>query len=504
MHSLNASKCFSPNANLSANLVKRKREFSEVLLENRLLKIENKKLSDKCYSLEKRVKELEDTVRNCQKSQSLSTPSSKVYPKSNRLPRGSRPRGAPKGHRGASLKIPEQVDGEFIHSPEICPFCGCTELGEETEGWSHTVLDIQPIPMRVIRHVNKRRWCPHCQKKVSKPTPDTLPHRNYGPNITTLVAHFETLGIPLSKIQLIINFFFRHKISIPTLMDLGNLFGKSIDPEYQNLFGEAKNASCVNADETSFRINGINNWCWDFVWAKGILYVIDPSRGKKVPLEVLGEDFQGLLGHDGWRAYNSVGGRHQTCYIHVNRMIATVEVKRRVEDRGFLEPTPVRFKKKGRPPKLLKEFLEFADQLRSIMRDAVRFSEQEPSPSHEECFQMHDRLLQRLDSFISMKWNDGDAVRIQKFVKRNRDRFFTFVIYPEIRWENNTAERGVRMIANIRNNSGGRRSREGADSLQALVSVFETWRMRGLDVFEEGKNALMREIWRSSESDAVA
>lgn len=502
MHSLNASRCPPPNANLSTNLFERKRTYSEVLLENHLLKIVNKRLSGKCDLLEKRVKELEETVRNCPKSQSLSTPSSKVYPKSNRSPKGSRPRGAPKGHRGASLKIPEQVDDEFIHSPEICPFCGCTELGDETKGWSQTVFDIQPIPLKVIRHVNKRRWCPHCKKKVSKPTSDTLPHRNYGPNITTMVGHFETLGIPLPKIQLIIKSFFGHKISIPALMDLANLFGKSIDPEYQNLLGEARNASPVYADETSFRVNGINNWCWDFVWPNGILYVIDPSRGKKVPLEVLGEDFQGLLAHDGWRAYNSVGGRHQTCYIHVNRMIATVEVKRRVEDRGFLEPTPVRFKKKGRPPKLLKEFLEFADQLRTIMRDAVKFSEQEPSPSHEERFQMHDKLLQRIDNLISMQLNDGDAVRIQKFVRGNRDRFFTFVTYPEIRWENNTAERGVRTIANIRNNSGGRRSREGADTLQALVSVFETWRIRGLDVFEEGKNALVREIWRSS--DAVA
>ena len=193
MCSLNASRRSSRKANPSHNLVEEKRKFSEVLLENHFLKIENKRISGECDLLKKRVKELEETLRNFPKSQSLSTPSSKVYPKSNRLPKGSRPRGAPKGHRGASLKIPEQVDDEFIHSPEICPFCGCTELGEETEGWSHTVFDIQPIPMNVIRHVNTRRWCPHCKKKVSKPASDILPHRNYGPNITTMVGHFETL-----------------------------------------------------------------------------------------------------------------------------------------------------------------------------------------------------------------------------------------------------------------------------------------------------------------------
>jgi len=60
-------------------------------------------------------------------------------------------------------------------------------------------------------------------------------------------------------------------------------------------------------------------------------------------------------------AYDAVGGKHQLCYIHVNRNLATVEVRRGVEDRGFLEPTPVRFRMRGRPTNALKEFLRFAN-----------------------------------------------------------------------------------------------------------------------------------------------
>lgn len=487
------------------------RKYEDAITENEQLKDENKRLQDEQKRLLERKKELEDRIRDLERklesqtpsSQSLSTPSSKQFPRSNRPPRGSRPRGAPKGHRGASLEVPKEVDEVVVHSPHRCPDCG-GELGEESEGWSQTVLDIPPTPIRVIRHEYRRRWCPNCKRKVSSPASDVLPNRNYGPNLATMVSYLGMLGIPLGKIQLLIETLCGHRVSRPALMALSNLVGRALEPEYRKLIEEVREAPVVYGDETGFRIDGLNNWCWDFVWEEGVVYVIDQSRGKTVPLAVLGEDYEGILSRDGWPAYNAVGGKHQLCYIHVNRSLAKVEVKRGVEEREFLEPTPVRFRKRGRPSNSLKEFLRFADRLRTIMRDAVRFSEREPAPTAEERHVMRERLLERLDEFTAEDWTDEDAVRICKHVVKHREHFFTFIVHPEVRWENNTAERGVKKVAPIRNNSGGRRSREGADTVQALLSVFETWRRRGLEVYEEARSMLLRSVGESSNDIAPA
>lgn len=445
-------------------------------------------------TLKARISKLEAELENIRKSQgqSLSTPSLKQFPKSTRLKRGSRPRGAPKGHRGASLQIPVEVDEVKIHSPEVCPRCGCKELGKETNGWENTTFDFNPMPLHLTRHVNKRRWCPQCRKKVSLQNTETLPNRNYGPNIATFSAHLQALGIPLGKIQLIIENLFRHRISRSTLMDLGNLVGSILRSEYGNLSRELKMALAVNGDETSFRIDGKLNWAWTFVWENGVIYVIDPSRGKSVPLDVLGEDFEGCLGHDGWAAYNLVGGFHQTGYIHLNRNIAQVELNRGVEDRGFLKPTPVKFRKRGRPPDCLLEYLNFADQIRTVMRDAVAFTERAVPRSSDERQRMYDQLLKRLDKLVAKKWNDKDTVRFCKRLDRIRGDMFTFVVHPEISWNNNIAERAVRAVATIRNNSGGRRTRVGAVTLETILSIFETWKMRGLNVFQEARSALIR------------
>ena len=136
------------------------------------------------------------------------------------------------------------------------------------------------------------------------------------------------------------------------------------------------------------------------------------------------------------------------------------------------------------------------------VRDAVKFTEREPPPTLEGRQQMYDELLRRLDALAGQPWNDADAIRILKYAKR--DQMFTFIIHPEISWENNAAERGVRIVVKIRNNTGGRRSRKGADALQALLSVFETWRKRGLDVYNKAKDALLEFTCGVSDAKIVA
>ena len=132
----------------------------------------------------------------------------------------------------------------------------------------------------------------------------------------------------------------------------------------------------------------------------------------------------------------------------------------------------------------------------------MKFSEREPSPTPDERQEMHSKLLKRLDELVTGSWNDADVIRICKYV--NRERMFTFIHHPEISWENNAAERGIRVVAGIRNNTGGRRTRKGANALQATLSVFETWKKRELDVYNEAKTALLRVVGRLPKDNVVA
>jgi transposase len=58
--------------------------------------------------------------------------------------------------------------------------------------------------------------------------------------------------------------------------------------------GEAR----LNADETGHPDQGNRLWTWCFRAPLFTLFKIDPSRGSEVLIDVLGREFNGLLGCD--------------------------------------------------------------------------------------------------------------------------------------------------------------------------------------------------------------
>jgi transposase len=67
-------------------------------------------------------------------------------------------------------------------------------------------------------------------------------------------------------------------------------------------------------------MNGQRWWLWVFVTAIATVYVQRPSRGADVIEAVLGQDFRGLLGHDGWAPYDKWSeATHQLCLAHLIR-----------------------------------------------------------------------------------------------------------------------------------------------------------------------------------------
>ena len=80
-----------------------------------------------------------------------------------------------------------------------------------------------------------------------------------------------------------------------------------------------RHARIVNVDETGEKVDGKNYWLWVFTTETDTLFAIRKSRGKKVLDEVLGKDFKGYLGCDGWKSYSNFTGRLQRCWAHLLR-----------------------------------------------------------------------------------------------------------------------------------------------------------------------------------------
>ncbi len=75
-----------------------------------------------------------------------------------------------------------------------------------------------------------------------------------------------------------------------------------LDP-YEQLLAMLPKEERLNVDETGHQENGRRLWTWCFRATMFTVYKSSPSRGSKVLIEVLGEEFHGVIGCDYFSAY---------------------------------------------------------------------------------------------------------------------------------------------------------------------------------------------------------
>ena len=97
---------------------------------------------------------------------------------------------------------------------------------------------------------------------------------------------------------------------------------------------------------------------------------------------------------------------------------------------------------------------------------------------------LESQLQAVLDKPIAGGW-PSDAQRLANRIKRHWDEWFTFLSYPEVKPDNNDAERALRPIVVHRKVSGTARSDWGAQLVAQMFSFLETVRLQGGDAIAQ-------------------
>ena len=132
----------------------------------------------------------------------------------------------------------------------------------------------------------------------------------------------------------------------------------------------------------------------------------------------------------------------------------------------------------------------FAKKLLRLIGDAIRLWRRRDELTTQQYESRRDRLHKRLADMIDAPWEDPQAKRLVKRLRRHREDLFTFVDRPGVPFDNNHAERMIRPAVIIRKNSYGNRSQRGADCQAVLMSVIRTLKQRGHDPITTIYNAL--------------
>jgi len=439
---------------LEAENARLKKDLSEFKEENRQLKEENKQLREELSSLKTTVSAV---VARSIGAKADSSPNNKK--------KHQQPSGRKNGHEGRSRKKPLHIDARVELDQITCPKCGGYLSENPTDTYTRVVEDIVPAKLVVTEYAVRRRYCRRCGRQVSTSIPNVIDggsNERFGLRLMLLIVSLKLLGLSYAKISSLFELLFNLDVTDAAIEHSVMKIAEAFGPRYEELKSDLGKEKSLNGDETSWPIKGKNHWLWAFVGKWSVVYEIDRSRGKTVPLNVLGRDYHGTVISDSWPAWNYVGKKHQRCLQHY---------RRDVDD-------TLTYKSPG------KEFLPFARKLKRILNDAIKIGR--IVNVKRDRARAKNRFERRIEKLIESNEavQEKNCKRFIKRLKREKNMLFTFLDEKGVDWNNNAAERAIRPSVVIRKITYGNQSTKGADAHKVLMSISETCKLRGVNFYD--------------------
>ena len=362
----------------------------------------------------------------------------------------------------------EELDQEWLWYYPTCPCCGGQLQDTEETGRTIQQAELLKLPIEIEQHTAQGQWCPKCEKTFIPTLPDELRKAGLvGPRLTALVGFLKgACHMSFSTLRK----YFRDVIGVTISRGmLRKLVGKvsaSLADPYEALCAMLPSEDRLNVDETGHKENGQRLWTWCFRAYLYTVYKISPSRGSEVLVEVLGKEFDGVLGCDYFSAYHKYmrdfGVVLQFCLAHL------------IRDVKFLVEHP---NKKNRAYGEL-----LLDDLRRLFGVIHRRDEYASPDNFQRAIEAARRQL---------VWDatrraplSREAHNLAQRFRENADSYFRFISEPHVEPTNNLAEQAIRFVAIHRRITQGTRSEDGRRWCERIWTVIQTCSQQGRSVFE--------------------
>jgi len=375
----------------------------------------------------------------------------------------SKKRGAPKGHPGWFRKAPKKIDKTVELRPDKCPKCGSDNITEYNRTEEHIQEDIIVPKTEATKYIRHYGYCSSCHKVFYPKGEDELIGSYIGPNAKAFAVYLK-YKIKVSDRDIVDLFYrtFDLKVDPSSIPGFRNQLARAGLPLYSELLGDLRKSSYINADETGWKLDGINHWLWKFTNKKVSITHIDRSRGSGVVEDILGKEYRGVLVSDFLSAYNKIDAKaKQKCIVHLKRDL--IKIKERYScDRSIL-----RYIKK------LEDLLDEAVDLKKDYIDKIT-SKKDYAAGRKE-------LVDSLKDFSFPHPLKGPLLTLSKRLAKHKDNLFTFLYYEDVPSHNNHAEQQIRPDVLFRKITFGNRSPKGIANHSILQSIIQTARLNDID-----------------------
>lgn len=411
-------------------------------------------------ALESRITALEKNSSNSSKP-----PSSDFHPpKRNQSLRevSGKKSGGQLGHRGTAHTQVESPDAVVTCRPEACRACGVSLYGITGLLWEkRQVADIPPLHISVTEYRNESVSCPGCGARSHGVFPEHISAAfQFGKHFQSLVVYLNVVHhLPFKRLTQLVNDLLHCQMSQGTVSTILSRIADSGRLLHEDIRSLVKQGSWIGGDETGIRVEKKTWWQWVWQNKGGSFYAIDPHRGYAVVQRYFGEEYTGTMVHDCWSAQNNTVAKfHQLCHAHLLR------------DLNFCLETD-----KSRFAYTLKELLQSSERAQThIWNDTF------DSVLRKQIIAQYN---EKLATLIHERVSGHETRRLQKRFAKHREKIFHFLTAPHIPFHNNSSEQAIRNAKVKQKVSGCFRSEHGAKRHAILLSIIETCKKQGRDVF---------------------
>jgi transposase len=438
--------------------------------------------------LQEIITQLSEQVKQLQEQRAKDSHNSSLPPSSDRFRRqstsrsvrtrsGKKPGGQP-GHPGQTLQMSATPD-EVVCLPPItqCQHCQAdlSEVAAKTIE-RRQVMDVPPPPpLQVTQYEGQWKQCPHCQgySNAVWPLGVSAPVQ-YGPRIGAIAVYLTTQQLlPRGRTAETLKDLLGVQMSEGTLTTVIKRTAHVLKPIEQQIKTALSQAKVIHQDETGLYVMGQRLWMHVTCTSTLTHYQVHASRGQEA-LDAIGilPRFRGTSVHDAWKAYFRYGCHHSLCCVHILRELTFLS-----QEVGLWWAHQMIL--------LLLAMKKAADQARGLGQSSL---------STEELHVLHTQFLGLLDEGDQVhprapasgkrgKTKQHPARNLLDRLRKHQDAVLAFLYHLDVPFDNNLAERDVRMVKVQQKVSGTFRSDEGAVSFCRIRGYLSSLRKQGLHVF---------------------
>ena len=460
---------------------------------------QNVALTMQVSEMNETIKELNQTIKELKEQLNKNSKNSSKPPSSDGLKKpsvnkdrslrqkSSKKQGAQEGHDGKYLSViadPDFIEPHMHSDCEGCPYhdnCLDKACIKETrhEIDAEVVVNVTAHQLVVVKE------CPlhHCEKVGSFPS-DIKATVQYGKNLQAMVVAFNTVGaVSINRTHEILSSVFDIPLSTGTIKNMVTRCADELKPTYDKIFHIMVNLGLVHCDETGTRVDGKIWWVHNVSDMDFTYLGIHKKRGH-LGMDDLGilPAFKGIVVHDCWASYWKYPDiAHAVCCAHLLR-----------ELNGVIENHP---EQTWAP-----EFRDLLLAMKKVRDKSLAKGKDEVSYYHLHKFdKKYDEIIKTayaenpLPEETTKKRGRKKKSKVLNLISRLENYKASVCLFINslcVPFDNNQAERDLRMIKVKTKVSGCFRSKEGAQEYLTIMSYIGTAHKHGINAFTAIKEAL--------------